>query len=118
LKAESPGTLRYRLKVDDSVGRGTLLAHIGESEVRSPLPGRFLDRLKPDAAPVTAGDDLLALSPAAEQVWEALRALYLVGDTGDLPEVERYAAPQPGMPAQVQKQAQLTARAIRARRSF
>jgi hypothetical protein len=59
-----------------------------------------------------------ALSPGSEQVWEALRALYLVGQASDLPDVERFAAGTvPGIPARIQQQAVLTAAEIRRRPS-
>jgi len=49
----------------------------------------------------------------AGQVWEALRALYLVGQPQDLPEVER--SENSNAPERVRLQAALTARAIRTR---
>jgi hypothetical protein len=48
-------------------------------------------------------------------VWEALRALYLIGTAEDLPEVEPYARGINGMSPQIPQQAQATAKAIRAR---
>jgi hypothetical protein len=44
-----------------------------------------------------------------------LRALFLVGEAEDLPEVERYAQGVAGMPDQVKQQAAQTAKAIRSR---
>jgi HEAT repeat protein len=49
------------------------------------------------------------------QVWEGLRALYLVGQPQDLVEVERYERGVQGMPARIRQQAVLTAKAIRTR---
>jgi hypothetical protein len=115
------GTLAHRLKVDDSVGRGTLLARISTgpgsqpAEIRSPLPGHLQRQLAPEGATVMAGSKVIQLSPAPEQVWEALRALYLVGSKDDLPQVERFIQPQEDMPARIQQQARLTADAIRRR---
>jgi len=119
--APSSGTVAYRLKVDDSVGRGTLLARISAGpdspavEIRSPLPGYFRRQLAPEGASVSAGGKVILLGPAPEQVWEALRALYLVGTKDDLPQIERFLKPQDDMPAKIQQQAQLTAEAIRRR---
>jgi hypothetical protein len=48
-------------------------------------------------------------------VWEALRALYVIGLPADLGEVDRYAQGMPGMPDRVREQAVLTSRAIRSR---
>lgn len=119
---ESPraGIVSVRLKEEDTVNPGTLLARIavGEEkpfELRSPLPGRVQRWLVRDAQPVAAGDALVLLSPGEEQVWEALRALYLVGEPDDLPEIETYAGGVKGMPDKVRQQAALTADAIRRR---
>jgi len=48
-------------------------------------------------------------------VFEALRALVLIGRLETLPEVERFAAGAPGMSERVRVQAFLTAQAIRQR---
>lgn len=115
VRAPRAGTVAFRLKEEEPVGRGALLARIDDGEVRSPLAGHFLARLVKDGARLAAGDPLLTLSPSTEQVWEALRALYLVGTAEDLPDVERYTRGSRDMPPRIQQQAELTARAIRAR---
>ena len=50
---------------------------------------------------VDAQIQLLVLSPDKGQVWEALRALYLIGVTEDLPEVERYARSTQNLPEKI-----------------
>lgn len=50
-----------------------------------------------------------------EQVWEALRALYLVGSQEDLAGVENLPRALPGMSERVRQQAATTAEAIRRR---
>ena len=56
------------------------------------------------------------LAPRAKQVWEALRALYLVGRAEDLAEVERYVrAEVTDMHEEIQQQASVTAAEIRRR---
>ena len=114
------GTFSIRLKEEDTVNPGTLLARIATAEeqpfeLRSPLPGRVERWLARDGQQVAAGDAVVLLSPSEEQVWEALRALYLVGDVDDLPEIETYASGVKGMPEKVRVQASLTAEAIRRR---
>lgn len=120
VRAPRPGTLNIRLKENDQVNRGTLLARIqagtGEPyEVRAELPGRLEAKLVAEGTTVESGDAILLLSPAPEQAWEALRGLYLVGQAEDLADVERLARPQPNMPERVREQAELTVKAIRAR---
>jgi biotin carboxyl carrier protein len=114
--APRAGPLKYRLKLGDYVNPGTLIAHIGGVEVRTPVPGEVRSLEQKDGASVRAGDLLADLSADRNHVWEALRALYLVGQPPDLEDVERYTHPVPGMPDTVQRQAELTAQAIQARK--
>jgi hypothetical protein len=109
------GVVKYRLKLGDYVNPGTLVAHIGETEVRSAVPGEVRDLQRRDGTQVAAGEPLADLGADKNHVWEALRALYLVGQKADLEAVERYTRPVPGMPETVVRQATLTAEAIRAR---
>jgi hypothetical protein len=50
-------------------------------------------------------------------VWEALRALHIIGRAEDLSDVNRYTRGADGMSPQIPQQAQATARAIRDRTS-
>jgi hypothetical protein len=107
--------VRYRLKLGDYLNPGTLLARVGENEVRSPAPGevRSLERKEGDS--VAPGDSLAELSVDKNHVWESLRALYMVGQAGDLEDVQRFTRPVPGLPESVARQAALTSQAIQAR---
>jgi len=49
-------------------------------------------------------------------VWEALRALYLVGRLDDLPAILPYERELPDIPDHVRQQALLTEKAIRERK--
>ena len=119
--APRAGTLATRLKPDDAINPGTLVAHIatnGESaEVRSEVAGTIGQWAVANGAPVQSGQPILVVDPSPEMVWESLRALYLIGQTSDTPAVDRYATGIAGMPAQIQQQAALTAKAISARES-
>jgi hypothetical protein len=119
LPAPASGKLSVKVKPGDDLNPGSLLAKIttgsGTLDVRSPLSGRLDKLVVPDGATVAAGQTLAVLAPGADQVWEALRALYLVGRPADLSEVERYATGAPGMPQRVRVQAQLAEQAIRTR---
>lgn len=114
--APRQGTLKYRLKLGDYVNPGTLIAHVGDTEVRTPVPGEVRSLEQKDGAAVKPGDPLAYISADKNHVWEALRALYLVGQSTDLEAVERYAHPVPGFPDTVQRQAELTLQAIQARK--
>jgi biotin carboxyl carrier protein len=119
VRAPQRGTLAQRLKVGDVVNPGTLLARINagrqEIELRSQIPGSVERWLESNGAGLSAGDAVVLLTPSPEMVWEALRALYLVGRAEDLPEVEHYARGVPGMPSRVQQQAIQALGAIRTR---
>jgi len=115
LRASIAGKVKYRLKLGDYVNPGTLVGHIGDSEVRSAVPGEVRSLDRQDGNSVEPGDPLVELSADPNHVWEALRALYLVGQTPDLEAVQRYTRPAPGMPQKIERQAELTAQAIQQR---
>jgi len=115
VQAASDGVVRYRLKLGDYVNPGTLLARVGESEVRAPAPGEVRSLEKREGERVKPGDSIAELSADKNHVWEALRALYIVGRPEDLEDVQRFVHPAPGLPENVARQANLTAQAIQAR---
>jgi hypothetical protein len=84
-------------------------------EVRSPISGRIREVSAQTGKSVTEGTRLTTVDPGTEQVWEALRALYLVGQPEDLAAVLPYERELPDIPDRVRQQALETERAIRAR---
>jgi hypothetical protein len=64
---------------------------------------------------VAAGEEVATIDPGTEQVWEALRALYLIGQPEDIPVVQSYERELPETPDHVRQQAIETERAIRDR---
>lgn len=84
-------------------------------ENRAPEAGRVESIAVADGAKIEAGAEVMTLAPSAEQVWEALRALYFVGQPEDIPSVQRYLRPMSTMPDKIQKQAASTLEAIRER---
>jgi len=120
VRASADGTVQYRLPEGNVAERGTLLARLetsrGTLEVSSPVPGTVEKWMAEKQSRVAAEQEILVLAPGSEQVWEALRALYLVGRAEDLPEVERYArGAVRDLADEVQQQASLTAAEIRRR---
>ena len=118
--APSGGVLSRRSTEQDGVDVGSLLARISSKtgepvEVRSPVTGQIRRPLRDEGQQVDEGEPIFELESSAEQVWEALRALYLVGNAEDLPDVELFTRPVAGMPEKVQQQARSTAQAIRRR---
>ncbi len=137
MPAPYAGVLTTRLRPDDAVNPGTLLGRIqtagpGEpsgpqeggparaagnedKELRSDVPGTLNRWLVPDRSTVTAGQPIVLIDPSPSEVWEALRALYLIGEQQDLPAVEQFLRGGDAVPANVRQQAEVTAAAIRAR---
>ncbi len=102
-----------------AVHQGGLIAKLQTgkqiTEVRSPINGRIRTLSVATNADVSSGADLASVDPGAEQVWEALRALYLVGQPGDLPAIRIYQRDLPEIPDRVKQQAFLTEQAINSR---
>ena len=105
-----------------AIHQGGLLAKLASAgssqtvEVRSPIPGRIRTVSQPGAN-VAAGTEIAVVDPATEQVWEALRALYLVGQMDDLIAIRPYERDLPDISKDVRQQAQETEKAIRTRSS-
>ncbi|HEV2198043.1 MAG TPA: hypothetical protein VGR55_20845 [Candidatus Acidoferrum sp.] len=87
------------------------------SEVRSPISGRIHSIVVTTGATVAAGSEVATIDPGDEQVWEALRALYLIGRAEDLPAIRPYERESRDIPDHVRAQALLADQAIRSRAS-
>jgi HEAT repeat len=83
-------------------------------EIRSPIPGRIRS-VSQTGANVPGGAEVAVVDPVVEQVWEALRALYLVGKMEDLPAIRPYERDLPDISNDVRQQAVETEKAIRTR---
>jgi biotin carboxyl carrier protein len=121
ITAPSAGKITDTDKPGTSIHQGGLVARVqtGDStvEVRSPIAGRIRTLTVSTGANVTTGTEIATIDPAAEQVWEALRALYLVGQPDDLPAVRAYERDLPDISDRLRQQATLTEQAIRDRAS-
>ena len=120
LHAHAGGTVLTILPAGSFVRRESLIARVRDSagnvgEARSPLAGKVERVVAGEGSNVEAGGVLCALAPDPENVLQSLRALMLVGGGEDLADIERYARGVEGMPGDVQKQAALTAGAIKSR---
>ena len=83
-------------------------------EIRSPIPGR-IHSVAGTGTNVTAGAEIAVVEPGMEQVWEALRALYLIGQLDDIPAIRPYERDLPDISNDVRQQAQETEKAIQQR---
>jgi pyruvate/2-oxoglutarate dehydrogenase complex dihydrolipoamide acyltransferase (E2) component len=108
--ADRPGT---------AIRQGGLIAKLQNDqqtvEVRSPIAGRIRTLFAQSGHPVTAGAELATIDSAVDQVWEALRALFLIGQPEDLPAITPYERDLPEIPDHIRQQAVLTDKAIRDR---
>ena len=109
--ADRPGT---------SIHQGGLIAKLSiqgssqPAEIRSPIPGR-IRTVVATGANVATSAEVAVVDPGTDQVWEALRALYLVGQAEDLPAVRAYERDLPDISNDVRQQAQETEKAIQSR---
>jgi hypothetical protein len=105
-----------------AIHQGGLLAKLSASqsqsgiEIRSPIPGRIRS-VAQTGATLAAGAEIAVVDPSTDQVWEALRALYLMGQVDDLPAIRLYERELPEIPDHLRQQALQTEKAIRARAS-
>ena len=112
-------------RITDSSAIGTVIHQGGiiakiesggqTTEARSPISGRLRGMSVKTGQTVAAGDEIATLDPGTEQVWEALRALYLVGQPEDIPAIQPYQRELPEIPDHVRRQAVETEQAIRER---
>jgi len=107
--ADRPGTAIHQngLIAKQQYGNETV-------EIRSPIPGRIRS-VAGTGANIAAGAEIAVVDPSTEQVWEALRALYLIGQADDLPAILPYERDVPDISNDVRQQAVETEKAIRAR---
>ncbi len=109
------GGLIAKLKSDDGQTQGRPMQGRQIEEVRSPITGRVRILSAPTGTTVAAGTAIATVDPGEEQVWEALRALYLIGQEDDLPVIRPYQRDVPEVADRVRQQALDTERAIEQR---
>jgi biotin carboxyl carrier protein len=120
VKAPQSGKVIDTSTVGTAIHQGGVVAKLEQNgqtiEIRSPIAGRLRNLSVKTGQSVAAGDEIATLDPSTEQVWEALRALYLVGKLDDLPAILPYERELPDIPDHVRQQALLTEKAIRDRK--
>jgi hypothetical protein len=109
IDADRPGT---------AIHQGGLIAKLeyGQriAEIRSPIPGRIRS-VAGTGANIAAGAEVAVVDPANDQVWEALRALFLIGQPEDLSAIHPYERDLPDISNDVRQQALETEQAIKKR---
>ena len=120
--ASAAGRVTDSDRVGTPIHQGGLIAKLQNgqqsTELRSPIAGRIHTLSVSPGSTVAAGTEIATVDPGDEQVWEALRALYLVGQVDDLPSIRPYQRELPEISDRVRQQANLTEKAIRDRASL
>jgi hypothetical protein len=123
ITAPQAGSIADSDRPGTAIHQGGLIAKLASSdsgasqtviEIRSPIPGRIRS-VAAAGANVAPGAQIAVVEPGTEQVWEALRALYLVGRLDDLPAIRPYERDLPDISNDVRQQAQETEKAIQLR---
>jgi biotin carboxyl carrier protein len=120
ITAPTGGTIVDADRPGTAIHQGGLVAKLKTEEssqpleIRSPIPGRIRSVAQPGAK-VASGAEVAVIDPGTDQVWEALRALYLVGQPEDLPAIRPYERDVPDVSNDIRQQAQETEKAIQAR---
>lgn len=121
LRAASDGVVEFLAKDEGTpVAASMPLARIKQSDgqvavMLAPEAARVETLLVENGSQVSEGSDLITLSPETEQVWNALVALYIIGQPDDIPYIQRYTGQLPGISERIHKQAVSTLEAIRER---
>jgi hypothetical protein len=119
--APTAGRITDLDRVGTPIHQGGLIAKLQDgqqsAEVRSPIAGRIRTLSVAPGSNVAAGANIATVDPGDEQVWEALRALFLVGQVDDLPAIRPYQRELPEISDRIRQQALLTEKAIRERAS-
>ncbi|HEY7099402.1 MAG TPA: hypothetical protein VH437_21940 [Terriglobales bacterium] len=121
ITSSGPGRVGDATVPGTAIRQGGLVARLDQdgksTDVRSPITGRVRNVAVQIGQQVEAGTQIGVVDPGTDQVWEALRALYLVGRTEDLPFITPYERELPEIPDHVRNQALETEKAIRQRDS-
>lgn len=114
--APTAGRIIDAAKLGTSIHQNGIVAKLrdgqGIVELRSPASGRIRAISVAAGSSVKAGAEIATVDPSSDQIWEALRALYLIGQPEDLPAIRIYERDLPEIPDRVREQAALTERSI------
>jgi len=123
ITSPNAGRVMDTASVGTAIHEGGLIAKLRDSdgqqtrELRSPITGRVRTLSTATGAGVVPGTAIATVEPGEEQVWEALRALFLIGQLEDLPAIRPYQQEVPEVPERLRLQAIEAERAIQERAS-
>ena len=119
ISAPAAGALETKLHADETLHANTVIARIDVSgkkeDIRCAMPGTLDRWLVSNGATVGPGQPVALVYPSDDVVWEALRALYLIGQPSDLGAIAPYARGAGDAPPKIAEQARQTMEEIRER---
>lgn len=117
--APTAGRVTGVARAGEPANHGTVLVNLDDHgqlvEVRAPISGHIRAIEAQPGADVAQGARLAVLNPGDNQVWEALRALYAVGQPDDMPVIAPYKNPPREFSQRIAQQAAETEKAIEER---
>lgn len=117
--ASAAGRVTGLARAGEPANHGTVLVKLDSHgqlvEVRAPISGHIRTIEVQQGADVAEGAQLAIMNPGENQVWEALRALYAVGQPDDLPAIAPYKNPPRELSQRIAQQAAETEKAIQER---
>ena len=119
ITAPMTGEIAAIAKPGDPIHSGTVVAQMeensGVAEARAPISGKIASVAVQRGQQVQKDTPVAVINPGSDQVWEALRALYLIGTTDDLPLVRSFQSKSEDLGDRIRQQAIETERAIQKR---
>jgi biotin carboxyl carrier protein len=116
IAAPASGSVAAVAKAGDPIHSGTVVAQTEEGsgavEARAPISGKVASVAVQRGQHVQQGTALAVIDPGSDQVWEALRALYLIGTKDDLPLVRSFETKSAELGDRIRQQAIETEKAI------
>jgi biotin carboxyl carrier protein len=117
--APTSGRVTGAARAGEPANHGTVLVKLDNHgqlvEVRAPISGHIRAIEAQPGADIAQGTQLAVLNPGDQQVWEALRALYVVGQPDDVPAIAPYKNPPREFSRRIAQQAAQTEKAIEER---
>lgn len=111
VRSNAGGRISLWVSLGQRCQHGSILAKISDNQTSRDLPAPISGTVEVISArsgdSVSAGQLVLTLSADENQLWEALRALYLIGDGGDAGEIAKFT--KPPYPERIRRQALETA---------
>ena len=115
IRAPAAGVVWFEVQRGDWISPSSVIARL-ESDQRewlipAQLASRVLEVLVEEGQQVTHGQPIATLAAPPDHAWEALRALYLIGQAEDLPAVQAFVDNQ-DYSSELREQAKLTAQRL------